>query len=120
MRSSFSMMALVATGLALATPTQAEGFADHGTVTATRSGETVTITVAGKSDWHVNSEYGIKVELGGTKLGKADGKYVNMHDGKADSVAFEAKDAASSGSVKAVFCDKSSCTAPLKTTFNVK
>jgi hypothetical protein len=120
MRSFFSMMALVACGVAVAAPTQAEGFADHGTVTAKRSGDKVTITVVGKGDWHVNAEFPIKVELGGTKLGKSDGKYANPHDGKADSVTFEAKDPANSGTVKAVFCDKASCTAPLKTDFKVQ
>jgi hypothetical protein len=120
MRSFFTALGFVAAGLALSSPSAADGFADHGTVTAKRAGDKVTITIAGKGDWHVNAEYGIKVELGGVKLGKADGKYAGVHDGKADSVAFEAKDAATSGKVKAVFCDKTSCTAPLSTTFDVK
>lgn len=120
MRSFFTAMGFVASVLAISSPSAAEGFSDHGTVTAKRSGDKVTITVAGKGDWHVNAEYSIKVELGATKLGKADGKYAGVHDGKADSVTFEAKDAATSGKVKAVFCDKTSCSAPLTTTFDVK
>lgn len=120
MNSIVSLIAFTVSTIAVVAPVQAEGFADHGSITAKRSGDTVTITLAGKGDWHVNSEYGIKVELGAVKLGKTDAKYAGMHDGKADSVSFEAKDAAQSGTMKAVFCDKTSCTAPLKTTFDVK
>ncbi|MBM4357001.1 MAG: hypothetical protein FJ096_02720 [Deltaproteobacteria bacterium] len=120
MRSYLSMMALVAGGVMISAPTMAEGFADHGTVKATRSGGKVTIVVSGKGDWRVNTEYPIKVELGGAKLSKGDAKYGGEKNGKAESATFETGDAANSGSVKAVFCDASSCTAPLKTSFDVK
>jgi hypothetical protein len=120
MRSLFPMLAVVAGAVALSSPTMAEGFADHGTVTAKRSGGKVTIVVKGKGDFHVNVDYPIKVELGGAKLTKADGKYEGIHDGKADAVTFETTDGASKGKVKAVFCDKKSCTAPLSTEFDVK
>lgn len=120
MRSYLSMVLVAACGLLVTAETQAEGFADHGTVTATRSGGKVTIVVAGKGEWHVNTEYPIKVQLGEAKLGKADAQYAGSKNGKADSATFETSDAANSGTVKAVFCDASSCTAPLKTSFDVK
>lgn len=120
MRSLFPMLAVVMSAVALAAPTQAEGFADHGSVTAKRAGGKVTIVVKGKGDFHVNLDYPIKVELGAAKLGKAEGKYEGIHDGKADSVTFETTDGASKGKVKAVFCDQKSCTAPLSTEFDVR
>lgn len=120
MRSLVSMAAVVVSGVLMAAPAMAGGFSEHGSVSATRKGDTVTVTVRGKGDWRVNFEYNTKAELGAAKASKAEGKYSGIKDGKADSVTFELKDPAKSGTVKAVFCDKQSCTAPLKTTFDVK
>lgn len=119
MRSLFSTVAAIAT-LAIATPSEAQVFNNHGTVSATRKGDKVTVVVAGKGEWHVNMEYDIKVTLGDKKLGKADARYAGGKDGKADSATFETSEKASSGEVKAVFCDAHSCTAPMKIGFQVK
>ncbi len=122
MRTVLSVLALGITGLLFAAPSAAdEDFAAHGTVKATRAKDgKVTITVAGKGDWHVNMEYDIKVTLGAEVLRKKDASYEGAHDGKADKAVFHATDAASSGKVKAVFCDKTSCSNPMASEFTVK
>jgi hypothetical protein len=119
MRIFFSLLAVAICGV-IATPSSAESFADHGTVTAKRAGGKVTIVVAGKGEWSVNAEYNIKVELGSAVLRKSDASYEGLKDGKAKAARFETSDAASSGTVKAVFCNPSSCTSPLTTNFDVK
>ncbi len=121
MRTILTMLAVGTTAMLLSAPSAADDdFAAHGTVTAKRHGDSVTITVAGKGDWHVNMEYTIKVTLGAATLGKADAKYEGAHEGKAEKAVFEAKDPANEGTVKAVFCDKTSCSNPMKTSFKVK
>lgn len=119
MRSLLATMGVVLAIVLAAPPSAAAGFADNGSATAKRAGGTVTITVAGKGEWRVNTDFPIKVELGAAKLGKADAKYAGVRDGKADSVTFTTKDAAAKGLVTAVFCNKTSCTSPLKTEFVV-
>lgn len=120
MRSLVSMAMVVFSGMLVAAPALAGNFADHGAVSAKRKGDKVVVTVTGKGDWRVNGEYNTKVELGAAKATKADGKFEGLKDGKAASVTFELQDPAKSGKVKAVFCDKQSCTAPLSMTFDVK
>jgi hypothetical protein len=121
MRTVLSLLAIGLCALSFSGRTVAEGFADHGTVTAKRAGGKVTIRVAGKGEWNVNTEYDTKVTHGSTVLRKKDAKFEGQKDGgKAAAAVFESSDAANDGEVKAVFCDKSSCTSPLKTKFTVK
>lgn len=101
------------------------GFAKHGTVIARRTKQKepqISITVAGKDDWYVNTEYNAKIVIGDTELRKADGLYkdINAKGDKAASVTWITNSMAKTGTAKLVFCNSTSCTAPISTSFTVR
>lgn len=97
----------------------------HGTVTAIRKGYNnpkVFITVTGKDGWMINTEYNAKITIGDTELRKADGLYkdINKKGDKAAAATWITESMAKSGKVRLVFCNSTSCTAPINGTFEVK
>lgn len=91
---------------------------------ATRSGGTVTVVIKGNGKWHVNCDYGPKVTVGATKQGKDDANCSYENDDRkakkqAVSATFTINDAGTSGKAKSVFCDESTCSSPVETTFTV-
>jgi len=109
--------------LAAAASGKESDFAKYGKVTAIRKGNTpkVTITVSGKEDWKVNTEYNAKIVIGDTELRKADGLYkdINSKGDKASEASWHTESMAKSGTAKLVFCNATSCTAPTLTEFAV-
>lgn len=97
-------------------------FAKHGVITALRKGDKTAVTITGIDGWKVNTQYNAKVTLGATTLRKADGIYkdINPKGDKACSVSWYSSAQEKKGTIKVVFCNDVSCTAPVSTEFNVR
>jgi len=122
MRKLFSVAALSAAAFTLsASSSEAGDFSSYGKVTAKRNGDAVSIVIEGKGEWHVNTAYNMKVKVGEAVLRKKDAKFEERKKGgKARRALFSATDRKTKeGQVKAVFCNKTTCTSPLRTTFEI-
>jgi len=122
MRKFFSVAALSVAAFTLsASSSEAGDFSSYGEVTAKRDGDTVSIVIEGNGEWHVNTAYNMKVMVGEAVLRKKDAKFEDeQKGGKARRALFSATDKETKeGGVKAVFCNATTCTSPLKTTFNI-
>jgi hypothetical protein len=93
---------------------------DQGRVTAVRHEKEVEVTIEGVDGWRLNVEYPPRLKMGDNKWGVDDMKWRGCKDGKADAGVWRVTTAAVSGEVKAVFCNSSSCSAPVSGTFSVK
>ncbi len=90
-------------------------------MTATRSGADVSIVIQGTGEWYVNTVFNMKLTLGKVVRRTKHAKFEKKNGAdKAKRAVFTVRDAAARGVIKAVFCNATSCTPPLKAKFAVK
>ena len=111
-------------------------WAEHITLSASgQAGQTLTVTIAGKDGWYVNTAYpGLKVELtppagltlGQSTLDKSAVRFEAPHEGdKAERAVWEVPVSGAAGGIvagryKMVICSASTCSPPFEGRFEAK
>ena len=90
-----------------------------GSVVAARRGGGVEVVVRGLDGWRVNADYPARLTLGSSSWRASDGSFSGLSGGKADALVWRVESPAEEGSVRAVFCDASRCSAPVVLSFRV-
>ena len=129
MRFALAAAALALVGVSAVSDASAENFTDHFTVVAKNDGGKLTVDIASKDGWYVNTEYPMKltltapdgVKLGKSELKKEDAKLEGTEKkGKAKKASFSTTASADkpvSGKYKIVVCSDKTCSPPLKGEF---
>jgi len=132
MRLALAAAALLLVGTTQLSDASAENWQDHFSVNAKTASGKLSITVAAKDGWWVNTKYPMKltltapdgVTLGKTELRLADATFSGTeHEGKAKTATFSVSASGGKsvdGAYKLVVCSENNCSPPVKGTFASK